>query len=240
MEKRKDINIYIMGFKPLKYGYWDNELYTPLECGYATRTEHFTGFGDNTGDNISKDNEVYLETTAIYWIWKNVHTKFKGQCQYRRRLKFEEDYDFEKDFEEYDLIAAEPLRYNIMEQYTRCHNRYDLETVIDILKERYDDTDFFFKQNDLYYSNGFIMKEKDYDTYCEWLFGILDEWKKRMGFDGTEDIKEYVRNRYTSKAANYQQRLFGYLSERLLSYYIFHNEFKVKKIKYEKFEGITI
>ena len=55
-------------------------------------------FRDYTGDNISEQNYFYIENTGTYWIWKNVrNVKYKGQCQYRRRLSgITETTDFDE------------------------------------------------------------------------------------------------------------------------------------------------
>ena len=33
MQKREDIQIYELAYNKVKYGLWDNTLYTPLQCG---------------------------------------------------------------------------------------------------------------------------------------------------------------------------------------------------------------
>ena len=51
--------------------------YLPLHVGKAGKEE--MGFaGDDTGENISRKNPYYCELTGLYWLWKNVHTDYKG------------------------------------------------------------------------------------------------------------------------------------------------------------------
>lgn len=46
--------------------------------------------GDNTGDNISKENRKYSEITVLYWVWKNYekigNPNYIGFMQYRRHF----------------------------------------------------------------------------------------------------------------------------------------------------------
>ena len=58
----------------------------------------------------------------------------------------------------------------------------------------------------------FITSKKIYDTYCEWLFDILDEVESRM------DISKYN---------DYHKRIYGFLAERLLGVFMQHNHYKI-------------
>ena len=51
------------------------------------------------------------------------------------------------------------------------------------------------------------------DQYCEWLFDILKKLESKV------DISDYD---------NYQQRIYGFLAERLLNVYCKHNKLKIK------------
>ena len=131
MNKRNDIKGYIFCHKPVEYGIWDNSLYTPLEVGAALRDNHCAELRDNTGDNVSDWNEILAENSGIYWIWKNKpeSAKYILNCQYRRRLLFEEDTDFDKIFSKFDVIVPQPLKvlYGLQVQYIACHSRMDIE-----------------------------------------------------------------------------------------------------------------
>ena len=82
MQKREDIQIYELAYNKVKYGLWDNALYTPLQCGADRSNTDVCELKDNTGENISSKNFYYCETTGTYWIWKNApETKYVGQCQ---------------------------------------------------------------------------------------------------------------------------------------------------------------
>ena len=75
--------------------------------------------------------------------------------------------------------------------------------------------------------NMFIMKKELADAYCAWLFDILFELEKRL------DISSYNKN---------DQRVFGFVSERLLDVWLMTNNIKSKDIPYiflEKENWIT-
>lgn len=70
-----------------------SEILQPIQTGRAIAEEIFEGMiGDDTGDNISKENLRYNELTAQYWAWKNRqeygNPDFVGFMHYRRHFLF--------------------------------------------------------------------------------------------------------------------------------------------------------
>ena len=61
------------------------------------------------------------------------------------------------------------------------------------------------------------MKKDKFDAYCEWLFDILFELEKRL------DISDY---------SDYDARVFGFVSERLIDPWIETNNVNYKEIPY--------
>ena len=88
----------------------------------------------------------------------------------------------------------------------------DIEICNDIIKEKYPDYiksfDDVFKKHSFYAFNMFIAKKEIINNYCKWLFDILFEVEKRV------DISTYDK---------YNQRLFGFLSERLFNVWLTKN-----------------
>ena len=73
----------------------------------------------------------------------------------------------------------------------------------------------------------FVTSHKNFDKYCDWLFSILFEVEKRIQI--SSDL--------------YQSRVFGFMAERLLNLYIYHNQFSVKYlpvIKVDNEESLKI
>lgn len=71
-----------------------NEIIVPIQTGRAIADEKFEGMiGDDTGDNISKENPRYNELSAQYWVWKNYeqigNPEYVGFMHYRRQFIFD-------------------------------------------------------------------------------------------------------------------------------------------------------
>lgn len=253
MGKRKDAQIYIIGHKPLDYGFWDDELYTPIQVGDA---EKYTKLKDDGNkDNVSAWNPIMAENTATYYLWKHRHpSKYKGQCQYRRRLKFSVDTDFDKMFEKCDVIAARPLVLadTLYRQYCACHSNLDMDMLEKILNEKYpdyvEDFDRYIKKGrTIFYSNGFVMRAEHYDQYAEWLFGVFRAFKEEYVCWNavgdaiySMDMQIVKGQRKNIKGNKYQRQCLGFLSERLFTLYILHNfgYGRIQTIEYTKYEGV--
>lgn len=71
-----------------------SDIITPIQTGRAIATEIFDEMiGDDTGDNISKQNNFYCEASAMYWAWKHYeeigNPEYIGFMHYRRQFLFE-------------------------------------------------------------------------------------------------------------------------------------------------------
>lgn len=80
----KDLYVLIAMHKNCKYH--KNYGYYPIEVGADMHKESLLNVvKDNTGDNISKKNDIYCELTGMYWVWKNQEkAKYMGLVHYRR------------------------------------------------------------------------------------------------------------------------------------------------------------
>ena len=75
-----------------------SDIITPIQTGRAIAKEKFEGMiGDDTGDNISKENPKYNELSAQYWVWKHYeeigNPEYVGFMHYRRHFLFDDDID---------------------------------------------------------------------------------------------------------------------------------------------------
>ena len=106
-------------------------------------------------------------------------------------------------------------------QYVHAHHAEDLDTARVIIGEKYPEYlgafDHVMKKTDGHRFNMFIMKKSLADAYCDWLFDILFELEKRL------DISSYSAN---------DQRVFGFVSERLLDVWLEENKVKYRDIPY--------
>lgn len=274
-EKRKDVQIFTLCYEKKDFQFLNDEVITPLQVG-ATNGTNVCELKDNVGDNISSGNYFYIENTGTYWIWKNVKdAKYKGQMQYRRPLSgVTGEMNFDEVFSKYDVITCEPFHHpshktptkeepmiisaDTVEQGYAFSNCLDDLLILEMAIKMYypdyaDDYDKYIKKGpNLYYSNGFIMKAKDYDRYCEFLFNCLNGYLKLADIKSEKDLIEHVKynlevgkyqrypepKRVPAEAIKWQCSIGGFLSERLWTLWLQHNfsDDKVLKLPYIKME----
>ena len=70
--------------------------------------------------------------------------------------------------------------------------------------------------NRLHLYNMFIAPRAEFDAYCRWLFAVLAELEPSV------DMTDYTP---------YQQRLYGFLGERLLNVWVTHRGLRVGALK---------
>lgn len=216
MEK---VKILVACHKPAKV--FKNEVYTPIQVGKALNPNLDLGYiTDDTGDNISAKNNYYSELTAQYWAWKNLHdVEYVGLCHYQRYFHHQitaENIDAILG-NHANVLLLRPLTewMNLAERLALWTSREDVYIFYKSF-EKVHPCDFekfttFLNQNKFSPFNMFIMRKEEFDKFAEWQFAIFFEMEK------------YVR------PSNYarQKRLYGYLSEILLSAYTWIRMLKV-------------
>lgn len=65
-----------------------DDIYWPLQVGAYKAPVELGIDRDDKGDNISEKNPYYSEITALYYIWKNIQSDYKGLSHYRRFFCF--------------------------------------------------------------------------------------------------------------------------------------------------------
>lgn len=222
----KSIEIFVATHKkfdfPLKQGY------IPIQCG-AKINKELGYLKDDEGFNISSKNPNYCELTVIYYMWKNIKKdKVLGLCHYRRyfyknifksKKNILSKNDIDKITNKYDIILPMPYYFNISVEsnYDVKHHIKDLLECKNIIKKKYPEFetsfDIVLKRKWAYCFNMIIAKKEFFDDYCNWLFDILFDLEKKI------DISKYD---------DYNKRVFGFISERLLNVYIEKNKDKLK------------
>lgn len=236
MKETKDMNISILVCYHKDSVVYRDPDYMPIQAGRSLSSLRLDMAGDDTGDNISSRNGSFCELTAIYWAWKNLKgVDVVGLCHYRRFFDFQgmvssvydvryEDvkqfgkFDFslpkalKKRLAAGDVVVVNPhyMKETVFSHFCTCHESDDLKKLRDIIAERGEKEyleafDTLMEGNSISLYNMFVMPWADFDEYCSWLFDILFKLEKVV------DISSY---------SPYQRRLFGFMSERLLSVYL--------------------
>lgn len=221
------VRIYVMTHKAFEVP--KDTMYVPVHVGRALKkapedSEVWNYLGDDTGDEISKENIYYSELTGLYWVWKNIKdVDYVGTCHYRRYLLNAQGYPFTESellplLDSYDLITTKTLQLNFSYYYGFGENhkiRY-LDAVAEVLRERYPD---YYKtyeelvhEKHTYFGNMMICSKALYDEYMEWLFSIFFEAQKKMLIEEEDD---------------YHRRIFGFISEFLLFVWVRHKKLSV-------------
>ena len=229
MKKNLKVKIYIVAHKNVDFP--KNEIYFPLQVG-AYNKEKFTEITDDTKKNISQKNSSFCELTAAYWILKNDCSDIVGITHYRRfffrkpSTKFSDildKSDILQILNDYDIIVPKKtylLKYkNIKTAYCSLHKEKDWNLCKKIVEEKYPEYLEAFekveKDKSFYACNMFICSKKMFNCYYDWLFDILFDLESKI------DIKSYDK---------YNQRIFGFLSERLFNVWLYKNKLNVKEM----------
>lgn len=131
--------------------------------------------------------------------------------------------------EHYDAVLPQKrkLRYSVEEHYRRYHNSKDMEIIAQILGKKYPSFVPSFhkmlKSKSLYANNMFILPSKHYSRFMEWWFSVLFEFEKSV------DLTRYQ---------GYQQRVIGFVAERLLTTWFLHENLRIKELPVIYFKKI--
>jgi len=230
-----------------------NDLLIPIQVGENLDISEKI-LRDNTLDNISSKNSNYCELTASYWIWKNIKdVNYVGICHYRRYfnffnpiynlkpsaqkkitvLNFKKTQTFHSNPEKlenkivsilkkYDIILVRPYKFKdktLTQNYCEDHREKDWDLTKKIIVEKYPEykesiTKYLDEGKLFHVANMMICSKEKFDAYQTWLFSILFELESKIKIPKD----------------NYQARVFGFISERLINLYVYHNKYKIKSI----------
>ncbi|MFL2030048.1 DUF4422 domain-containing protein [Loigolactobacillus zhaoyuanensis] len=200
----------------------DQNLYLPIFVGKDLHPDvNHTFQGDNTGDNISAKNAHYNELTAIYWAWRNLDAEAIGLVHYRRYLSLHKQKDLatilsqaqaEALLAQHDIVLPKKRNYYIesnYDHYVHAHHAEPLQLARQIIEQDYPTYikafDAVMQRKSAHMFNMFIMKQQPFNEYCQWLFDILAKVEQNL------DISEYNQ---------YEARVYGFISERLLDVWL--------------------
>ncbi len=220
----KNVRIAVAAHKPFAGSKSLPDGYFPLQVGSEGKPD--LGFTrDNSGEHISEKNSSYCELTGLYWMWKNLDADIVGLCHYRRyfssrpldrklRAMLTRE-QIVKLLEKHDVILPRPVnvgRKTVGEHYCAFHYEKDLattrEAVLALYPDYIDSFDSVMNSHKTYQCNMFIAPKPLSDAYCKWLFDVLGYVEEHTDISGYDNV---------------QGRIFGYLSERLLSVWMHHH-----------------
>lgn len=236
--------------KPCQLPHDPDEIFLPIQVGAAISSFDLGMQRDDQVDeqpcnNISAKNKSYCELTAIYWAWKNIkklypNLEYIGLNHYRRYFDFDTKKNVRivykkesciKDItienlqsllkkDTWILPKCNILRETLKVQYCVSHNSEDFRLTKQAVEELYPEYKNAFRNTfesgvKFYQFNMFIMPISDFFSYCRWLFDILEYVEQRSIYKQYDD---------------YQKRIFGFLSERLFSVYIYKKSKNKKEV----------
>ncbi len=194
---------------------------TPIFVGNGNNLQHY--LSDNTKDNISNKNKNYCELTALYWIWKNDKESKYVSIEHYRRFFMDSESIIPKVIPKEEILSLlkdgkivvprkQKWAMTVGEHYRNNHSTQDFYNVFKIIKnifpEYVKDFNYIMSGYETYLCNMVASSKDIFDRYCEWLFTILFKLEKMTD----------LTNR-----TPYQQRAYGFMSERLFNVWLHHN-----------------
>lgn len=221
-----DLTMYMVTHKPVDFV---PEGRVPIFVGSGSNLCNY--LRDNTGENISEKNPYYCELTAMYWIWKNDNTSKYISIEHYRRFfmdpkaiisKVCPKSKIEHYLEEGKIILPSVTRWHMSvgDIYREGHVGSDLDKVSDIISNDFPEYVADFNKvmggRNQHSLNMMILPKTVFDAYCEWLFSIL------FKLETETDL---------SDRSAYQQRMYGFMSERLEDVWLSHNGYESSAIE---------
>ena len=200
-----DLKIIVATHK--EYEIPKDDIYLPVFVGAVTSNKDLLYQRDDEGENISYKNRYYSELTGLFWAYKNLKADYIGLCHYHRYMDIKG-----LKIDDHEIILPRKRHYfieTIYDQYRHAHGSIGLDTARQIIARDHPDYLSFFDEHmhktSEHNCNMFIMRYDIFVKYCDFLFDILFKIEEKLG---DED------------------RLYGYISERLLDVFINKNSYQ--------------
>ena len=213
-----DVKIVVATHK--EYPLLKDDRYLPVFVGAAISDLDLPYQRDDQGDNISDKNQYYSELTGLYWACKNLKADYIGLCHYHRYLDLHNI-----TIEGHEIILPKKRNYyieTIYDQFKHAHGSSGLDTAREIIEKDHNEYleqfDKHMQETSEHNCNMFIMRYDIFIDYCDFLFDILFKTEEKLG-----EV----------------DRLYGYISERLLDVYIEKNKHEYKEVRVIETERIN-
>lgn len=232
----KSIHIAIAAHKP----YWtpSDSTYIPIQVGAIRSNKTINGFQrDDEGDSVSDLNPRYCELTALYWLWRNDSSDYKGLVHYRRYFAGSGEKGVASADDINALLDAAPIvlpnkrHYyisSVEQHYADTFSGEHIEALREVLSlespEVLNSFNKHMRRRSAHIWNMCIMRSDIYHEWCSWLFPILKKTERMIDFDGMSAFEE---------------RVMGRLSERLLDPWIEANGYSFVECKVVSTEKVN-
>lgn len=233
---KPSITIGVAMHKP--YQIPEDSMYLPIHVGAEARPDVLAELvQDNTGDNISQLNNYFSELTALYWLWKNNDSDYKGIVHYRRYfatgnvLKWVNRDRFSRILSKDELLrflkknnVIVPMKRRYFIETVQSHYEHTLygeqldetrKVLKDLNPEYVQVWDEIIHKRSAHIFNMMIMDKDTFNRYCEWLFPVLFELINRLD---------------PAKYNAFHARYPGRISEILLNVWLKKNNVKTRSI----------
>ena len=179
--------------------------------------------GENT--NINSLNTCFSEFVTLWYVWHNkLKTEYVGFNHYRRQFA-NVRLPRENECQVYCHMTDLKGHLTIREHFARCHNIKDLDLLLTIIDRRYGPDNAYSRylrtSTTMLPNVCFLMAWHDYMQMGDFLFPLLDDFAAATGcFDDPDKWHAKAVADFGEADAPYQQRLPGFLAERLVSAWI--------------------
>lgn len=182
---------------------------------------------DDAGENISDRNDTYCELTGLYWAWKNLECDALGLVHYRRYFtckdrRFRRKHppqecamtgqEAEELLAGCDVVVPARRNYYIETLYSHYAHTLDgrhLDVAREVIAEKYPEylsaCDRAYARRGGYMFNMFLMRRREAEAYCAWLFSVLAEVEARTDVAGL---------------TGFERRIYGRVSEILFNVWL--------------------
>lgn len=229
----ESIALYVISHKKTNYTYPKD--YFVLQVGNSNET--FSSYRDNTNDNIASRNPFYCELTGLYWISKNAKEDIVGLEHYRRIFTknllsrnskyFLNKKNILKRLEKADIITTPLYSFKKTIYQNRLEFCYEQdlnklrETIEEVAPDYLDSYDAVLNGNESFLCNMMIARKKIFEDYASFLFPLFFALEKKID---------------PSKYEGDKRRVYGYLSEVLLTVFVKKNNLVFSPCKVSNLE----
>ena len=195
---------------------------------------------DDMDENISDRNPGYSELTGLYWAWKNLKdADVIGLVHYRRHFTVKSMFfrhgpircvltegELEVLLSQYDILVPAKRVYAIetlYSHYKHTLNVYELDAAFEIIKADYPRyaqyIETICRRRWGFMFNMMILRRRDLEDYCTWLFDVLFKLEARLKSEG-----------YLDGLSAFEARLFGRVSEIMFNLWVEDKRRRGRKI----------